>query len=93
MAQLQVELVSVEQKVWAGEADMVIARTTEGELGLLPGHAPLLGQLADESTVQVRGTGEGELAWTVGGGFVSVTEKGVSILVETAERAGSGPAR
>ena len=46
MATLQVELVAVERKIWSGEATMVIARTTEGELGVLPGHAPLLGELA-----------------------------------------------
>ena len=40
MATLQVELVAVERKIWSGEATMVIARTTEGELGVLPGHAP-----------------------------------------------------
>jgi len=42
-----VELVSVERMIWSGEATIVLARTTEGELGVLPGHAPLLGQLAD----------------------------------------------
>ena len=46
VATLQVELVAVERKIWSGEATMVIARTTEGELGVLPGHAPLLGELA-----------------------------------------------
>jgi F-type H+-transporting ATPase subunit epsilon len=40
VATLQVELVAVERKIWSGEATMVIARTTEGELGVLPGHAP-----------------------------------------------------
>ena len=47
MAELHVELVSVEREVWSGEATQVTARTTEGEIGVLPGHAPLLGQLAD----------------------------------------------
>lgn len=93
MAQLQVELVSVEAKVWSGEADMVVARTTEGELGVLPGHTPLLGQLEDGSEVRIRQTGGGEVAYAVGGGFLSVTDRGVSILVETAERAGSGQTR
>jgi len=92
VAQLQVELVSVERTVWTGEADMVLARTTEGELGVLPGHAPLLGQLADGSQVRIRQSG-GEVAFSVGGGFVSVTDQGVSILVETAEQAGSGQNR
>ena len=83
MAQLRVELVSVENKVWSGEADMVVARTTEGELGVLPGHAPLLGQLADPGEVRVK-TGTEELAFTVAGGFLSVTAEGVSILAESA---------
>src|SRR3712207_8058709 len=41
VAQLHVELVAVDREVWSGDADMVIARTTEGELGVLPNHAPL----------------------------------------------------
>ena len=49
---LTVELVAADRTVWSGEATMVIARTTEGELGVLPGHAPLLGQLADVFSIQ-----------------------------------------
>lgn len=86
MATLHVELVAVESKVWSGEADMVVARTTEGELGVLPGHAPLLGQLADPGMVRIM-TGSEELAYTVNGGFLSITADGVSILAETAEPA------
>jgi len=86
VAQLQVELVAVESKLWSGEADAVFARTTEGELGVLPGHAPLLGQLADPGTVRIK-TGSEELVYTVNGGFLSVTSEGVSILAETAEPA------
>ena len=86
MAQLHVELVAVEDKVWSGDATMVIARTTEGEIGILPGHAPLLGQLADPGTVRISSDG-GDRAYTVHGGFVSVSEEGVSILAETAEPA------
>ena len=85
MATLQVELVAVERKIWSGEATMVIARTTEGELGVLPGHAPLLGQLAPGGVVIIRtDTGE-DLTVAAHGGFLSVTERGVSILAETAE--------
>jgi F-type H+-transporting ATPase subunit epsilon len=86
VAQLQVELVAVESRLWSGEADAVFARTTEGELGVLPGHAPLLGQLADPGTVRIK-TGSEELVYTVNGGFLSVTSEGVSILAETAEPA------
>lgn len=84
---LQVEVVAVEHKVWTGEAEMVVARTTEGELAVLPGHAPLLGQLAEPGQVRVR-SGQGEdLAWEVSGGFLSVTSSGVTVLAETATRA------
>jgi F-type H+-transporting ATPase subunit epsilon len=88
VAQLHVELVSVESKVWSGDADMLIARTTEGELGVLPGHAPLLGQLADPATVRIKHDGQ-ETAYTVNGGFLSITAEGVSVLAETAEPADS----
>ena len=44
---LTVEVVSPEKRVWSGEATMVSARTLEGDLGVLPGHAPLLGVLVD----------------------------------------------
>lgn len=80
--QLHVELVAVEEKVWSGEAEMVVARTTEGELGVLPGHAPLLGQLAEPSQVRIKRSGE-ELAYDVTGGFLSVTGDGVTVLAES----------
>src|SRR3954447_13885716 len=64
---------------------MVIARTTEGELGVLPGHAPLLGQLADGGVVTIRSDSGDDLVVAAHGGFLSVTERGVSILAETAE--------
>jgi F-type H+-transporting ATPase subunit epsilon len=85
VATLQVELVAVERKIWSGEATMVIARTTEGELGVLPGHAPLLGELAPGGVVTIRSESGDDLTVAAHGGFLSVTEKGVSILAETAE--------
>jgi F-type H+-transporting ATPase subunit epsilon len=85
--QLQVEVVAVEQKVWSGEAEMVVARTTEGELGVLPGHAPLLGQLKEPSQVRVKLAGGEQLTWDVTGGFLSVTGTGVTVLAEEAASA------
>ncbi|MFW3172903.1 F0F1 ATP synthase subunit epsilon [Geodermatophilus sp. CPCC 206100] len=85
MATLQVELVAVERRIWSGEASMVIARTTEGELGVLPGHAPLLGELAPGGVVTIRTTEGEDLIVAAHGGFLSVTQRGVSILAETAE--------
>ena len=87
MAELHVELVSVEREVWSGEASSVIARTTEGEIGILPGHAPLLGEVADGSTLRVVQAGGGEVVAAVHGGFLSVTDQGVTVLAEVAELA------
>lgn len=86
-ADLHVEIVSVERKIWSGEARMVIARTTEGELGILPGHAPLLGQIAEGGVVRIRRTEGDDLVVAAHGGFLSVTDEGVSILAEIAELA------
>jgi F-type H+-transporting ATPase subunit epsilon len=85
VATLQVELVAVERMLWSGEARMVIARTTEGELGVLPGHAPLLGELAEGGVVTIRVDNGEDVVVAAHGGFLSVTERGVSILAETAE--------
>lgn len=85
--QLRVEVVAVEHRVWTGGAEMVVAKTTEGELGVLPGHAPLLGELAEPSQVRVKRTGGEELVWDVSGGFLSVTASGVTVLAETASAA------
>jgi F-type H+-transporting ATPase subunit epsilon len=86
VATVHVELVSVERLLWSGDASMVVARTTEGELGVLPGHAPLLGELAPGGVVRIQQEGGEELSFAVHGGFLSVTEDGVSILAEIAER-------
>ena len=85
--QFRVDLVSVEAKVWSGQAEMVIARTTEGELGVLFGHAPLLGQLAEPSRLRVKVTAGEEIAYDISGGFVCVTEDGVTVLAENCEPA------
>jgi F-type H+-transporting ATPase subunit epsilon len=85
VATLQVELVAVEKMLWSGEASMVIARTTEGELGVMPGHSPLLGELAPGGVVTIRTESGEDLVVAAHGGFLSVTERGVSILAETAE--------
>ena len=82
--QLLVELVSVEEKVWSGDAEMVVARTTEGELGVLPGHAPLLGQLAEPGQVRIRLGGGQQVVYEVSGGFLSVTAEKVTVLAESA---------
>lgn len=86
MAELHVELVAADREVWSGEAKVVVAKTAEGEMGVLPGHAPVLGVLA-EGPVLVR-TVEGEnVVAAVHGGFLSVADDRVSVLAEAAELA------
>jgi F-type H+-transporting ATPase subunit epsilon len=87
MATMHVELVSVERALWSGEATAVFARTTEGELGILPGHIPLLGALEPGWVVRIDRAEQDELRVAVHGGFLSVREDGVSVLAEMAELA------
>ncbi|MEO8889620.1 MAG: F0F1 ATP synthase subunit epsilon [Jatrophihabitantaceae bacterium] len=87
MSTMNVELVSVERRLWAGEATAVFARTIEGELGILPGHTPLLGALAPGWVVRIQREGEPEMTVAVHGGFLSVRKDGVSVLAEMAELA------
>ncbi|WP_306366016.1 F0F1 ATP synthase subunit epsilon [Nocardiopsis sp. CC223A] len=86
---LFVEIVSPEHEVWAGEGDMVIAKTVEGEIGIQPNHIPVLSLLAEDAVVRVLGAREnGEVRAAAHGGFISVSGEGrVSILAETAELA------
>ncbi|HEX3335324.1 MAG TPA: F0F1 ATP synthase subunit epsilon [Jatrophihabitans sp.] len=87
MATMHVELVSIEAPIWEGEATAVYARTVEGQLGILPGHTPLLGALAPGFPVRIdREDGE-SLHVAVHGGFLSVSKEGVSVLAEQAELA------
>jgi len=83
---LNVELVSAERKVWTGEAAFVVARTLDGELGVLPGHVSLLGVLAEGFTVRISGGDAGDgVEAAVHGGFLSVSNDDVAILAEIAE--------
>src|SRR5918911_2322877 len=84
---IHVELVSVERPIWSGEGNAVYARTPEGELGVLPGHQPLLGALTPGWAVRIERAGEPELRVAVHGGFLSVRQDGVSVLAEIAESA------
>jgi F-type H+-transporting ATPase subunit epsilon len=85
MTQLQVELVSADRLVWSGEASMVIARTVDGDLGVLPNHSPVLALLGG-GEITVRTEGE-DVRAAVHGGFLSVADNRVSILAEAAELA------
>lgn len=81
---LHVELVAPDRTVWSGEADMVIARTIEGDIGVLRGHAPLLSLLSD-AVVEISTADRGVVVAVVDGGFLSVANDRVSILSDHAE--------
>lgn len=86
MANLRVGLVSPEREIWSGEAKMVVAQTIEGSLGILPGHAPVLGVLLDGSVVKIEPADGGEpITAAVGSGFFSIAANEVSVLAEQAE--------
>src|SRR3989441_13118916 len=89
---LHVDIVTVEGRRYRGDADFVVAPGSEGELGVLPRHVPLLTPLGAGS-VKVRNDGE-ELFFFVGGGFLEVGPDQVPVLARPAGRgAGGGGAR
>ena len=83
---LEVHVVTPERELWRGEADMVVAKTVEGQLGVLPGHAPLLA-LLDIGPLRVKGDGD-EVRAVLDGGFLHVANDRVDVLAEHAEMAG-----
>ena len=85
-AEMTVELVSVERRLWSGDARFVLARTTVGEVGILPGHQPLLAQLEEAGVVRIDATDGTKRTIAVHGGFLSVSAERVSILAEFAEQ-------
>jgi F-type H+-transporting ATPase subunit epsilon len=76
---LQVELVAADRVVWSGEATMVIARTIEGDVGVLRGHAPMLSVLTD-AVVEINPVDGPVVVASADGGFISVANDRVSIL-------------
>jgi F-type H+-transporting ATPase subunit epsilon len=94
---LHVEVVVADRELWAGEANMVIAKTLEGDIGVLTGHPPVLGILAEGSIVRIldpeggqgadgaEAGGAGEVTAAVSGGFLSVADDQISILAVDAQ--------
>lgn len=83
-ALLTVTVVSADSQVWAGEASMVVARTTEGEIGILAGHQPLLAILA-AGEVRLTMDGGGTVTAQAEEGFLSVENNTVTIVARAAE--------
>jgi F-type H+-transporting ATPase subunit epsilon len=92
---LHVELVVPDREIWSGSARMVVAKTLEGDLGVLTSHPPVLGILAEGSVVRIldpetagdgaEASASGELIAAVSSGFLSVADDRVSILARNAE--------
>jgi F-type H+-transporting ATPase subunit epsilon len=82
---MRVELVAVERRIWSGEATFVRARTTVGDIGVLPGHEPTFAQMEEAGVVRIDGTDGRQLTVAVHGGFLSITPEGVTVLAEFAE--------
>jgi F-type H+-transporting ATPase subunit epsilon len=83
---LDVHVVTPEAEVWTGEADFLVATAIDGEIGILPGHAPLLAAL-DVGRLSIE-TGGGKEDAAVDGGFLHVKDDRVDVLAEHAEMGG-----
>ena len=81
--QLQVELVAADRTVWSGQATMVVAKTAEGDIGVLRNHMPVLSLLVD-GVVEIEPVDGERIFAAVDGGFLSVANNRVSILSEYA---------
>ncbi|MBM3134016.1 MAG: F0F1 ATP synthase subunit epsilon [Chloroflexi bacterium] len=85
MCPLRLEIVTAERQIFAEDVDMVVAPGIEGELGILPHHAPLLTTLKP-GELRIKKSGE-EILLAVTGGFMEVLPDRVTILADAAERA------
>lgn len=86
MAELDVAVVSAERALWSGPARSVVAKTPEGEIGVLPGHEPVLALLVD-SPMRIEQPDGTKVLVAVHGGFFSVDSDKVNVIAEVAELA------
>ncbi|USG65405.1 F0F1 ATP synthase subunit epsilon [Brevibacillus ruminantium] len=84
MSKMTVEVVTPERVIFSGEANLVIARGVQGELGIMPNHMPLVTPLKI-APVRIKTEGGKEVVMAVSGGFMEVRGDKVTILAETAE--------
>ncbi|PDQ35607.1 MAG: ATP synthase F1 subunit epsilon [Candidatus Lumbricidophila eiseniae] len=83
MATLAVSVVSADREVWSGEASLVVARTVEGEIGIMPGHEPMLAILA-AGEVRLTLPGGKKIEASAEDGFLSVQSNQVQIVASRA---------
>jgi len=84
VATLQVTVVSATEEVWSGDAEMIVAKTTEGEIGILPGHTPMLAILA-AGEVRITITPGNTITAQADDGFLSVDNDRVNVVASHAE--------
>ena len=84
MAELTVSVVSADSQIWSGKAKLLVARTTEGEIGILPGHEPILAILAS-GEVRVTTTDGAVITAKAEDGFLSVEHDTVTVVARNAE--------
>jgi len=80
-----VDVVSADREIYSGRAEMVMAPAEEGEVGIMPGHSPLITRL-HPGEVRIQAEGSEEMIF-VSGGFLEVQPSVVTVLADTAERA------
>jgi F-type H+-transporting ATPase subunit epsilon len=85
MATLKLEIITAERSVYSEEVDIIVAPGIEGQLGILPNHAPLMTILQPGELV-IRKDGK-EIPIAIGGGFLEVFQNRVTILADAAEHA------
>lgn len=86
MPKLRLEILTIERKLFDDQVDMVIAPGSEGELGILPRHAPLITTLS-YGELQVKKEGEADQFFAIGGGFMEVQPDHVIVMANAAEYA------
>ncbi len=79
-----VDVVSPEGTLWSGDAEFLVARTTEGEIGILAGHEPLMAALS-AGAVLIDHEGDQRTTIAVHGGFMQVVENKVTLLTDRAK--------
>ncbi len=84
---MQVEVVSASKVVWSGQSTNIIAKTSDGEIGILANHSPVLAVLEPSAVVIISEDGSRQIV-AVDGGFISVSQGRVSILSEYARMSG-----
>jgi F-type H+-transporting ATPase subunit epsilon len=84
---LNVAVVSAERLLWSGPAKSIVAKTPEGDIGILPGHEPVLALLVESAPLRVEEPDGSKVLVAIHGGFFSVARDSVNVIAEVAELA------